>query len=102
MDCVFCKIINGEIPCTKVYEDDETLAFLDIKPLAPGHTLVIPKKHCENIMDCPQDVLAAVMATAQRIAKKYSAVNVINNSGAAAGQEVFHLHFHVIPKGAHE
>ena len=100
MDCIFCKIISGEIPCKKVYEDEKTLAFLDIQPKAPGHTVVIPKKHYINILDCPKEVLAAVIYTVQRVAKKYTAVNVINNSGAKAGQEVFHLHFHVIPRAS--
>ena len=94
--CVFCDIIAGKIPAKKVYEDEHTLAFLTIEPVMPNHTLVIPKAHVRNILDCPPDVLNHVMATVQKIAKKYKCVKIIQNNEKPL-QEVFHLHFHVIP-----
>ena len=103
-DCIFCKIIKGEIPSYKIYEDEKTYAFLDIACDATGHTLVIPKKHCTNVLDCDDEYLAATMATVQKIAKHYvedcgyDGVNIINASGKAAQQSVFHLHFHIIPR----
>lgn len=104
MDCVFCKIIKGDLPSYKIFEDEWTLAFLDISKDVDGHTLVIPKKHCTNILDCEEDVLKKVMETVQKISKHYvqncgySAVNVLNANGASAGQSVFHLHFHIFPR----
>ena len=68
-DCIFCKIVRGEIPCYKVYEDDEVLAFLDISQTTKGHTLVIPKEHFQNMLYCPKDLLAKVMGVAQHIAQ---------------------------------
>ncbi len=102
-DCIFCKIVAGTIPSTTVYEDEHTLAFLDINPSALGHTLVIPKQHVENVFDAPADVLAPVYATAQKIARalqqtKVAGVNLISNNGAVAGQIVFHAHIHIIPR----
>ncbi|MDR0462171.1 MAG: HIT family protein [Christensenellaceae bacterium] len=102
-DCVFCKIIAGELPCTKVYEDDYVLAFLSIAPEQPGHTLVIPKEHVKNILDCPPNTLGYTMAIVQSIARKQiksgaKAVKIIQNNEKPL-QEVFHLHFHVIPYG---
>ena len=101
-NCLFCKIINGEIPCTKVYEDNTVLAFLDIKPVNPGHTLVIPKKHCENLLDCKEQQMNAVMQVVQklsneRISEGAAGVKIVCNNGSASGQIIFHLHFHVIP-----
>jgi len=100
LDCVFCKIINGELPCKKVYADEHTLAFLPLQPDHPEHTLVIPKKHCRNIIDCPPDVLDKVMATVQKVTTqlvaKYKCARIVQNNEAPL-QEVFHLHFHVIP-----
>jgi histidine triad (HIT) family protein len=101
---IFAKILRGEIPCHKVYEDDKALAFLDIMPRAPGHTLVIPKAPARNILDVASDDLAHVMAIAQRIAKV--SVDVFGADGVtlqqfsepAGGQVVFHLHVHVIPR----
>ena len=104
MDCVFCKILNGEIPSYKIYEDEYTYAFLDIAKDIDGHTLVIPKKHVTNILDCDSQTLASVMETIRRISKYYvedlgyDGVNVLNASGKAAEQSVFHLHFHIIPR----
>lgn len=102
--CVFCKIIRGEISANKVYEDEDTLAFLDIKPNNPGHTLVIPKKHSENLYDMDDHHAAALMRTAQKIAvavkKAMSAdgINIAMNNEEAAGQIIFHPHMHVIPR----
>ena len=101
---IFAKILRGEIPCYKVYEDDKALAFLDIMPRAPGHTLVIPKAPARNILDISPDDLAHVMTIAQRIAK--ISVDVFGADGitlqqfseSAGGQVVFHLHVHVIPR----
>jgi len=95
-DCIFCKIVRGELPSTKVYEDENTLAFLNIAPDRPGHTLVIPKTHCRNIFDCPPETLNQVMATVQTIAKRYKCVKIIQNNEKPL-QEVFHFHVHVIP-----
>ena len=101
---IFAKILRGEIPCHKVYEDEKSLAFLDIMPRAPGHVLVIPKAPARNILDIAPDDLAHVMKIAQRIAKV--SVDVFGADGvtlqqfseSAGGQVVFHLHVHVIPR----
>jgi histidine triad (HIT) family protein len=103
-DNLFAKILRGEIPCHKVFEDDATFAFLDIMPRAHGHTLVIPKAPARNILDIEEDDLAAVMRTVKRIAiagrKAFDAegVTISQFNEAAGGQEVFHLHVHVIPR----
>lgn len=100
----FAKILRGEFPCYKVYEDDHTLAFLDIMPRAPGHTLVIPKAAARNILDISQDDFAHVARAAHSIAratkKAFDAdgVTVMQFSEPASGQEVYHLHMHVIPR----
>jgi histidine triad (HIT) family protein len=101
---IFAKILRGEIPCHKVYEDDKALAFLDIMPRAPGHTLVIPRASARNILDAAPEDLAHVMKVAQRIAKvSVSAfgadgITLQQFSEPAGGQVVFHLHVHVIPR----
>jgi len=101
---VFAKILRGELPCYKVYEDERTLAFLDIMPRAPGHTLVLPKAPARNILDVAPDDLAHVMRVAQKIAqagmKAFTAdgVTLQQFSESAGGQVVFHLHVHVIPR----
>ena len=103
-DCIFCKIIKGEIPSYKIYEDDKVYAFLDIACDAVGHTLVIPKKHCTNVLDCDKVYLDAVMEAVQKISNHYvndcgfDGVNILNASGESAQQSVFHLHFHIIPR----
>jgi len=103
-DCIFCKILKGEIPSYKIYEDDKTYAFLDISRDCYGHTLVIPKKHFVNVMDCEEEYMSAVAAAVRKIANHFvgecgfSGVNVLNASGKSAQQSVFHLHFHVIPR----
>ncbi len=101
---IFAKILRGELPALKVYEDDKTLAFLDIMPRAPGHTLVIPKAAARNLLDVQPDDLAHVMRTAQKIARAgmqafgAPGVTVQQFNESAGGQVVFHLHVHVIPR----
>jgi len=100
-DCIFCKIIEGEIPSHTVYEDEKMIAFLDVNPVSKGHTLVVPKEHVENIheaegMDYLFDGLVDV-SNAVKEAFDPEGVNIAQNNGEAAGQEVFHLHFHVTP-----
>lgn len=103
-NCLFCKIIKGEIPSYKIYEDDKTYAFLDISNDANGHMLVIPKKHCTNVLDCDEEYLAACMKTIKKIGNHltqncgFSGINVLNASGKDAEQSVFHLHFHILPR----
>lgn len=101
-DCIFCKIVKGEIPSYKVFEDGQTLAILDINPVNKGHTLVLPREHYVNILDVPEPVLIATMRTvkllAQTLSKYAEGVNVHHNANKAAGQVVDHLHFHVIPR----
>lgn len=103
-DCIFCAIVDGEIPSRTVYEDEETLAFLDANPLAPGHTLVIPKAHYETLNDLPEDRGVDVFDTLQYLVPAVEdsvgadASNVAFNNGSAAGQEVPHVHGHIIPR----
>lgn len=103
-DCIFCKIINGEMPCYKIYEDDFCLAFLDISNDIFGHTLVIPKKHYESVMTCDNTTLARVAETCKKVGNHYvkecgfDGYNILNASGKAAEQSVFHLHFHILPR----
>jgi histidine triad (HIT) family protein len=103
-NCIFCKIINNEIPSYKVYEDDLVLAFLDISPLNQGHTLVIPKKHFQDVFEIEEQYLERIIVVAKKIAEKMKdslgveAVNLYHASGAEAEQTVFHFHLHVIPR----
>ena len=103
-DCVFCKIVSGAIPAVKIYEDDETLAFLDIQPVNPGHALVIPKDHFENIYDIPAEAWLRVALAAQKVAlavkngMSADGINLGMNNESAAGQLVPHAHIHVIPR----
>ncbi len=103
-DCIFTKIIAGEIPCEKIYEDDAVFAFLDINPVSDGHTLVIPKTKYEKLDECPEDVLADFCARLGKIAKAVGIAmnadgyNVLCNNGKAAGQLVDYVHFHIIPR----
>jgi histidine triad (HIT) family protein len=103
---IFAKILRGELPCYKVYEDDKVLAFLDIMPRSPGHTLVLPKAPARNILDIGADHLTQVVATAQKVAKAamkaFSAdgITIQQFNEGAGGQVVFHLHVHVIPRKA--
>ena len=101
---VFCKIIDGEIPCYKLYEDDDVLAFLDISQVTKGHALVVSKKHFENFLSTPQEIMHKVMDVAQRIGQVdikllgAKGVNILSNCYPAAGQSVMHFHVHVIPR----
>ena len=103
-ECLFCKIINGEIPSLKVYEDEHVFAFMDIMPLTKGHTLLIPKTHCKDLFEMPEDVARNLYAAAPKVANAIKAafqpagMNTVNNNGAAAGQTVFHYHLHLIPR----
>ena len=103
-DCIFCKIIKGEIPSIKLYEDEKTIAFLDIYPVAKGHTLIIPKNHSATLYDISIEDAEAVGATVSRVTKtvkkvlKCDGVNVYQGNEKAAMQEIFHVHFHVIPR----
>ncbi len=105
-DCIFCKIVTGDIPSSNVYEDDDTLAFLDIRPVNPGHTLVIPKAHYRNVLDIPEETFLDVARTVKKVARAVKegtgadGVNISSSHEPAAGQEVFHLHFHIIPRFA--
>lgn len=102
MDCIFCKIINGEIPSKKAYEDDEILAFFDIQPQAPVHIVIIPKKHIENMNGITAEnsgLIAHIFEVIPRIAKENGldeGYRVVSNCGANGGQTVFHLHFHLL------
>ncbi len=107
-DTVFSKIVRREIPATIVYEDDDTLAFLDNAPNVPGHTLVIPKKQFRNIFDVDEDTLSRVIQTVRKIAPAVRdavgarGVHINSNHERESGQEVFHLHFHIIPRHSRE
>lgn len=102
--CIFCKIISGEIPSYKVYEDEICIAILDISQATYGHTLVIPKNHYNNIFDIDDDVLGHIGNVASKLAKKYQQIlkleglNLINNNGSIAGQVVNHYHLHIVPR----
>lgn len=103
-NCIFCKIIKGEIPAVKIYEDEKTFAFLELNPLAKGHTLLIPKKHAKDIFDISLEDLQAVASVAQKISLKLKesfgaeGISLIQRSGKAAEQSVFHFHLHIIPR----
>lgn len=104
-ECLFCKIIAGQIPAFKIMEDSETLAFLDINPAAPGHTLVVPKKHAKDIFEADEDSVRAVAVATKKVADMIrkslgTDVSVLQNNGRAAGQAIDHLHVHVIPRRA--
>jgi histidine triad (HIT) family protein len=103
-NCVFCAIVQGDAPAERIVDDERTVAFMDINPATRGHVLVIPKTHCRDITDADPDDVAAVAQTAQRLAQAAfselaaDGVNLIQASGTAAFQTVFHMHFHVIPR----
>jgi histidine triad (HIT) family protein len=103
-DTIFTKIIQGEIPCFKLYEDEHVFSFLDINPIAPGHTLVIPKQAAATLDQLSDDASAAVGRVLPRLCRAVmkatgiSAYNILQNNGAEAHQAVFHVHFHIIPK----
>jgi histidine triad (HIT) family protein len=103
-DCLFCKMVAGQIPVTKIYEDEIVLSFLDIGPISDGHTLVIPKQHFEKLHECPAELLGRIFSHIGRIAGAVSAAmdsdgyNILCNNGRAAGQLIEHLHFHIVPR----
>jgi len=105
-DCPFCDIVAGEAPAVRVYEGETTLAFLDIAPVAAGHTLVVPKRHHETLTDMDAGTTAEVFGTARRVARAIEAaldpdgLNLVQANGEAAGQEVFHVHAHLLPRQA--
>lgn len=102
MDCIFCKIIKGEIPSYKVYEDDKIISFLDVNPVSPGHTLIIPKDHTLDLHSIPEDILNHIMVKAKDLANmlvnklEAQGFSLVQNNGIA--QEVKHFHLHIIPK----
>ena len=103
-DCIFCKIVAGELPAQIIDEDERTISFMDISPATRGHALVIPRRHVTNLLEIEREDLEATMVAAQRLARTLSerldtdGVNLINSCGAAAWQTVFHFHVHVIPR----
>lgn len=103
-DCLFCKIVKGEIPSYKVYEDENVYAFLDVANDIYGHTLVVPKKHYENLMDCPDRTLGKIMASVKKVGNHFvndcgfEGYNTFNNNGKSAEQAIMHLHFHIYPR----
>ena len=105
-ECIFCKIVGGEIPSLRLFEDDHTFAFLDIGPLAEGHVLVVPKKHYVTLAEMPPDLVAANTRHLPRLARAVTqgvsadGCNILQNNGRVAGQEVAHVHWHIIPRVA--
>ena len=103
-DCLFCKIIKGEIPSYKIYEDEWTYSFLDISNDGNGHILVVPKEHADNIFEVSEESLSHIMFAVKLISKHlvencgFSGVNVINNNGKSAEQSISHIHFHILPR----
>lgn len=104
MASIFSRIISGEIPAVKIYEDDQVIAFLDIAPASKGHTLVVPKQEYPDLLTVPPELLALVQQTVQRVAQAIQqslqpdGMNIVQNNGTAAGQSVFHYHVHIIPR----
>ena len=104
--CIFCKIGRGEAPCAKVYEDERVVAFMDINPVTPGHTLVIPKAHAKAVSEISAEDMTALALAVRKIAPavmkavQAEGYNILNNLGSAAGQAVEHVHFHIIPRKA--
>jgi histidine triad (HIT) family protein len=102
--CIFCKIAQKQVPSSLVYEDEKTVAFLDIRPLNEGHTLVIPKEHYVNIFDIPKELICYIHGVTKKVAQAVEkathadGISIIQQNGEAAGQEIFHLHVHVIPR----
>ena len=103
-DCIFCKIVAGELPARKVDEDEHTIAFMDINPWTRGHALVIPREHTPNLYEAPEDALHHTAVAAQRLARRMrdrlgcDGINTLNSTNSAAWQTVFHYHVHVIPR----
>jgi len=107
-ECLFCKVAKGEIPSSKIYEDEKFLAFLNIKPNNPGHTLIIPKDHYKNLYETPDEVLSAIAPLIKKIAVAIKnginadGINILMNNDGVAGQIVPHAHFHIIPRFAND
>ena len=103
-NCIFCRLISGELPTMKVYEDEHTLVFMDVADDVDGHILAVPKTHCKNILDCDEKTLSELMRTVKRVSEHlveecgYDGVNLLNASGESAGQSVSHFHIHIIPR----
>ncbi len=104
MNCIFCKIINGEIPCYKVYEDDKVLAFLDISQASKGHTLIVPKTHFANMLECDEETVAYMYKIANKLGNQIvnslgaKGMNILTNINEVAGQTVKHFHIHLLPR----
>lgn len=104
MDCIFCKIVSGQVPYMKVYEDEHTLVFMDIAGDVDGHMVAIPKKHIENILDCDTESLNQLMLAVKKVSNHcvencgFDGVNLLNASDSSAGQSVPHFHIHIIPR----
>ena len=102
--CIFCLIASGDIPCATVYEDEEVLAFLDLSPVRPGHTLVIPKAHYRDMLEAPVSLAPAVFSALRKVgaavmkATGATGFNIMQNNGLSAGQTMFHIHWHIIPR----
>ena len=105
-DCIFCKILTGELPSERVDEDEHTLAFMDLNPWTRGHALVVPRRHSRNLYEIPEDDLSRTAAAAQRLSRRMrdrlgaDGVNLLNSSEPAAWQTIWHFHVHVIPRYA--
>ena len=103
-NCIFCKIINGDIPSRKLYEDDKFIVILDVGPASKGHALILPKEHYANIYEMPEDLCAEAMKVAKKMVAKMTdalqadGFNILQNNGEAAGQTVFNFHMHLIPR----
>lgn len=103
-DCIFCKLANGDIPTTKIYEDDDFSVILDANPATKGHCLILPKQHYANIYELPEDLTAKAFVLAKKIAARMTKAmncdgfNIVQNNGETAGQTVFHFHIHLIPR----
>jgi histidine triad (HIT) family protein len=102
--CIFCKIIQKQAPASVVYEDEQVLAFMDIRPVNDGHTLVIPKQHYVNIYDTPEELLSQMHVVTKRLSSvvktvtKADGISIVQQNGKAAGQDIFHIHVHIIPR----
>lgn len=104
MECIFCKIANGEIPSATLYEDNDFRVILDVNPASKGHTLILPKKHADNLYDLPDETASKALVLAKNMASKIEkalecdGLNLVQNNGETAGQTVFHFHMHIIPR----
>lgn len=103
-DCIFCKIVSGEIPSRKLYEDDDFIVIMDLNPTSKGHSLIIPKEHYANLYELDEDLAAKAMKLAKKMAAKMTDIlgcdgfNLLQNNGECAGQTIFHFHLHLIPR----